>query len=156
MPSNVFSTMTSRAKAHHDSLNAAVATYYAPGSNQATPSPSTEIPRSSSIAKPSSTTSSKKAPTNGSKVWAAIKKHHREMSEAYEVFYSPGASTASSRTNSAASSPRHSADAPRHEVAAHKAQSPRNATKLWNSVKTRAIEHHRSVNAAYASVYGIH
>lgn len=156
MPSHVLSTMASRAKAHHESLNAAFSTYYAPGSNHATPSPSTDISRSSSIAKPSSTTSSKKAPTNASKAWAAIKKHHREMNEAYQIFYSPGVSAASSRNTSAASSPRHSADAPRHETAADKAQSPRNATKLWNALKTRVVEHHRSVNAAYASVYGIH
>lgn len=153
MPSNVFTTVAARAKAHHDSLNSAYATYYAPGSSNTTPTSSTETSRSSSIAMPSSQPTLKKSPTNASKAWSAVKKHHREMNEAYTVFYSPGVSTNNSRNNSASSSPRQSGEAPRHEVAA---VAPRNATKVWKALKNRVIEHHKSVNSAYAKTYGMH
>ncbi|KAF2850931.1 hypothetical protein T440DRAFT_489374 [Plenodomus tracheiphilus IPT5] len=147
--------MAARAKAHHDSLNSAYATYYAPGvSTTTTPTTSTETSRSSSIAMPTSTSSTKKAPTNASKAWSAIKKHHREMNEAYTVFYSPGVSASSSRTNSASSSPRQSAEAPRHEVQGEVAE--RNGTKVWKALKNRVVEHHKSVNSAYAKTYGMH
>lgn len=139
-------------KAHHDSLNAAFSTYYAPGSSTtSTPTSSTEPSRNNSIAM--ATSEQKKAPTNASKAWTAIKQHHRDMNEAYTAFYSPGASPAGSRNNSAAPSPRHSSEHVRSEEEPEK---PRNYQKIWKAVKTRAVEHHRSVNAAYATTYNIH
>ncbi|PSN74697.1 hypothetical protein BS50DRAFT_627978 [Corynespora cassiicola Philippines] len=33
-------------------------------------------------------------------------------------------------------------------------KSPSTAKKAWNAVKKHAIEHHKSVNAAYATYYG--
>ncbi|KAI8934860.1 hypothetical protein NX059_008538 [Plenodomus lindquistii] len=150
MPSNVFSTMAARAKAHHESLNSAYATYYAPGVSTTT---SPETSRSSSITMPSSASSStKKSPTNASKAWSAIKKHHRDMNEAYTVFYSPSVSAASSRNNSASSSPRQSAEVPCFEVEPVK---PRNGEKVWKALKNKVVEHHKGVNAAYAKTYGM-
>ncbi|CBX93090.1 hypothetical protein LEMA_P039910.1 [Plenodomus lingam JN3] len=151
--------MASRAKAHHEALNSAYATYYAPGtSTNPTPTSSTETSRSSSIAMLSSTTQQHtQKPTNASKAWSAIKKHHREMNEAYTVFYSPGvASSPTSPNSSAVSSPRQSAEhqAPRHELASE--LPPRNATKVWKALKNRVVEHHKSVNSAYAKTYGLH
>ncbi|KAL6710811.1 hypothetical protein ACN47E_007868 [Coniothyrium glycines] len=133
-------------KAHHDSLNAAYSTYYAPGTS--TPS-STATSRNNSVAMPAP--HQKKAPTNASKAWSAIKQHHRDMNHAYTAFYSPTASSASSRTSSAAPSPRHSAE----HVRDAQPKQPRNYQKAWSAVKNRAVEHHRSVNAAYASTYDI-
>lgn len=149
MPSNVFSTMAARAKAHHEAVNAAYTTYYGRATVAGPVSPTSS--RSSSIAAPSS--ESPKSPTNASKAWSAIKKHHREMNEAYSVYYSPGVSAAPSRANSASSTPRHSAEAARKEP---QSQQPCNIAKAWQAIKTKAVEHHRSVNAAAQQTYGIH
>lgn len=152
MPSNVFSTMAARAKAHHDSLTSAYTTYYTGSSSAPASRPiSTETSRNSSIAAPSSTTA--QAPTNASKAWSAIKKHHREMNEAYTVFYAPGSSASSSRSNSTASSPRQSVEEPTVYSVAPVAE--RNGTKAWKALKNKVVEHHRSVNAAYAQTYGV-
>lgn len=144
MPSNVLSTMASRAKAHHDSLNAAyTATYGRPSlSTSGTP----ESSRNSSAV----STSSQQSDRNITKAWKALKKHHREMSEAYNVFYAPGGSTpGSSRSNSVAPTPKASFEAEREM-----ASGPRNYEKVWSKVKGRAVEHHRSVSNASAAVYG--
>ena len=95
--------------------------------------------------------------SNLSKAWQALKQHHDEMNAAYAAYYSPGSSRAGSRANSVRansnhSSPRHSIEEPRHEDAAPK--NPTNFTKTWKAIKTRAIEHHRGVNAAYRAAYG--
>ncbi|EUC43207.1 hypothetical protein COCMIDRAFT_101445 [Bipolaris oryzae ATCC 44560] len=149
---NFLNTIASRAKAHHESVNAAYNTYYT-GSSPASRTASPEASRSSSVAGPSAP----KNPTNASKAWKAIKKHHREMNEAFAVYYSPGNSPSASRNASAVSSPRHSADAPRNSsVSEVKEAGPRNYQKAWKAIKTRAIEHHRSVNAAYNQTYGMH
>jgi hypothetical protein len=147
MPSNVFSNIAAHAKAHHDSLNAAYQATYSPGlSNASTPTASRK----------SSTTSqdSVNADRNITKAWKALKKHHQEMNEAYAVFYSQGASTpSSSRSTSAAPTPKVSFEAERikHE---DEVQAPRNIEKVWKAIKNKAIEHHRSVNAASVAVYG--
>lgn len=76
------------------------------------------------------------------------------MNEAYSVFYAPGVATpASSRSSSVAPSRGASFEAERvrHEEEAHM---PRNYQKVWKAIKTRAVEHHRSVNNASATVYG--
>ncbi|KAF1851727.1 uncharacterized protein K460DRAFT_362468 [Cucurbitaria berberidis CBS 394.84] len=138
MPS-ILSSVAAHAKAHHESMNAACEIYYS--------HPSTETSRNNSITSPAQ----KKNPTNAAKAWQAIKKHHQEMNEAYTVFYSPGVSTASSRSNSAAHSPRESVEQERHE---EEALAPKNYQKIWKALKTKAIEHHRSVNSAYETMYG--
>jgi hypothetical protein len=111
---------------------------------------STTTSRSASIAAPSSP----KKSTNLSKAWQAIKAHHDEMNAAYAAYYSPGSSLANSRANSTQSSPRHSVEEPRHEDAAAAPKNPTNFSKSWKALKTRAVEHHRSVNAAYRAAYG--
>jgi hypothetical protein len=115
---------------------------------------STTTSRSASIAAPSSP----KKGTNLSKAWQAIKAHHDEMNAAYAAYYSPGSSRAgslaNSRANSTQSSPRHSVEEPRHEDAAAAPKNPTNFTKSWKALKNRAVEHHRSVNAAYRAAYG--
>ncbi|KAH7359872.1 hypothetical protein BKA66DRAFT_537211 [Pyrenochaeta sp. MPI-SDFR-AT-0127] len=146
MPS-FLSSVAAHAKAHHESLNAAYSTYYSPNSSAA---PSAQPSRNNSITMPQE--EQKKGPTNASKAWNAIKKHHQEMNEAYSVYYSPGVSTTSSRASSAASTPRASIEHERHE---EEPQAPRNYSKVWKAIKNRAIEHHRSVNQAYAYTYNI-
>jgi|TARA_R110002003_G_scaffold41_5_gene2860 hypothetical protein len=150
MPSNVFSTIASRAKAHHESLNAAYQATYSPGMS---PRTSTTTPPTSRKASTTSE-SSQQSERNITKAWNAIKKHHQEMNEAYSVFYAPGVATpASSRSSSVAPSRGASFEAERvrHEEEAHM---PRNYQKVWKAIKTRAVEHHRSVNNASATVYG--
>jgi plasmid stability protein len=144
MPSNVFSTMAARAKAHHDSLNAAYRATYSPGSSTSTPNTS----RTSSTA---SAMPAQPSDRNITKAWKAIKKHHKEMNEAYAVFYAPGSvssTPASSRVNSAAPSPKVSLEGQREQELA-----PRNYEKVWKAIKTRAVEHHKSVESASAARY---
>jgi hypothetical protein len=145
MPSNVLSTMAARAKAHHESLNAAYQATYSPGLSAAS-TPATS--------RKSSTTSqdTEHADRNITKAWKAIKKHHQEMNEAYTVFYSQGMSTpGSSRSSSVAPTPKASFEAEREHS---QAQAPRNYEKVWKAIKNKAVEHHRSVNNASAAVYG--
>ncbi|KAJ4369162.1 hypothetical protein N0V83_006246 [Neocucurbitaria cava] len=147
MPS-FLSSVAAHAKAHHESLNAAYSTYYSPRSSTSMP-PSTETSRANSVTVMPA--EQKRNPTNAAKAWNAIKKHHQEMNEAYQVFYSPGASASSSRSNSVVSveQPR---QAQAHEEEA--AAAPRNYQKVWKSLKNKAVEHHKSVNSAYAMTYG--
>lgn len=145
MPSNVLSTMAARAKAHHESLNAAYQATYSPGLSAAS-TPATS--------RKSSTTSqdTENADRNITKAWKAIKKHHQEMNEAYTVFYSQGMSTpGSSRSSSVTPTPKASFEAEREHS---QAQAPRNYEKVWKAIKNKAVEHHRSVNNASAAVYG--
>jgi hypothetical protein len=142
MPSNVFSNIAAHAKAHHESLNAAYQATYAPGLSAAS-TPSTSR-------KSSTTSQDSQSERNITKAWKALKKHHQEMNQAYSVFYStPG----SSRSSSVAPTPKASFEAQRvqHE---QESQAPRNYEKVWKAIKTRAIEHHRSVNAASRVMYG--
>lgn len=145
MPSNVLSTMAARAKAHHESMNAAYQATYSMGtSTHSTPSTSR---------KSSTTSVDQHSERNITKAWKALKKHHQEMNEAYTVFYSQGMVTpaSSSRASSVAQTPKASFEEKRMSV---EEQKPRNIEKAWKAIKNRAVEHHRSVNNASAAVYG--
>jgi hypothetical protein len=144
MPSNVLSTIAARARAHHDSLNAAYQATYSPGTSPR-PSLSTSGTPSSSRNASETSTSSQQPERNITKAWKALKQHHRDMNQAYSAYYSPGAS----RSNSAAPTPKASFEAEREQE-----QGPRNYEKVWSAVKSRAVEHHRSVNAASAATWG--
>lgn len=93
-----------------------------------------------------------KSKSNSNKVWAAIKEHHHEMNAAYAAFYSPGNSRAASPRGSISSTPRTSIEAPRSEEAA---KQPTNLSKHWKQLKTKVVQHHRDVNAAYRAFYGL-
>jgi hypothetical protein len=144
MPSNVFTTVAARAKAHHESLNAAYQATYAPGLSAAS-TPATSR-------KSSTVSNDSQSDRNITKAWKALKKHHQEMNQAYSVFYgSPASSRNNSATNSAATSPKASFEAQR---AQNEELAPRNIEKVWKAIKNKAVEHHRSVNAASAAFYG--
>lgn len=89
--------------------------------------------------------------SNTNKLWAAIKEHHQEMNAAYVAFYSPGSSRAATPRGSVSSTPRTSTEEPRSEEAA---KQPTNLSKHWKQLKTKVVEHHRGVNAAYRAAYG--
>lgn len=150
---SIMSSFTAHAKAHHESLNSAYSAYYG-GSSTSTPAVSTptslEASRNNSIV--AGTVETPKSQTNAGKLWTAIKHHHDEMNAAYTAFYTPGASRANSAHGSTASSPRHSVEQSRSEEAAPRA--PTNLSKHWKTLKTKVIEHHRGVNAAYRAAYG--
>jgi hypothetical protein len=146
MPSNVLSNMAARAKAHHDSLNAAYqATYSLGTSTQNTPTTSRKS-STTSVTEP-------QPDRNITKAWKALKKHHQEMNEAYTVFYGQGmaSSANSSRSSSVAPTPKVSFEEKRMAM---DEQKPRNIEKVWKAIKNKAVEHHKSVNNASAVVYG--
>ncbi|KAL5114085.1 hypothetical protein ACEQ8H_008017 [Pleosporales sp. CAS-2024a] len=150
MPSNVFSTMAARAKAHHDSVNAAYQATYSLG----TPGPSAPAAsrKSSTSSVHGSAPAAQQSNSNMAKAWKAIKRHHAQVNEAYAAFYFPGGSAFPSRTTSAAATPKTSCEESRARVegAEHK---PRNLDKVWGAIKKKAVEHHRSVNAAAAAFH---
>lgn len=139
-----FKTLASKAKAHHESLNAAYATYYGGG---VSPSPSPS--RSSST----ETSTEPERSSSMSKAWEKVKKaakeHHEGVNAAYATYYGAGASPAPS----AAASSRSSLESVRGE---QDAKEDSVARKSWDSFKKTAKEHHKSVNAAYATYYSAH
>ncbi|KAF9698503.1 hypothetical protein EKO04_003573 [Ascochyta lentis] len=149
---SILSSFAAHAKAHHEGMNQAYSAYY--GSSNSTPTVSTpaslETSRNNSVV--AGMVEAPKPKTNANKLWTAIKNHHDEMNAAYTAFYSPGASRSNSPRGSNASTPRHSLEEPRSEHAAPK--QPTNLSKHWKQLKTKVVEHHRGVNAAYKAAYG--
>lgn len=144
--SSILSSFAAHAKAHHESLNAAYSTYYSPGASACT---STEVSRNNSVAMPTQAERRSSSDSSMSKAWKAVKKHHRDMNAAYSSYYAPGfaSSPSGSRGSSVTSTPRHSNEEPRQEVVAEK-------KSAWKAIKKAVVEHHRSLNHAYAVTYG--
>jgi hypothetical protein len=155
MPSStVFQNLAARAKAHHESINAAYEVYYSGGvSPSATPRPSMD---SSARQQSTSSTPSSERSSSVSKAWQSVKKaakeHHESVNAAYATYYSGGVSPSPSKNNSAVATPRASVESVRNEQEVQKEES--GMGKAWGKVKQAAKEHHRSVNAAYGTYYG--
>ncbi|KAJ4989301.1 hypothetical protein SVAN01_05206 [Stagonosporopsis vannaccii] len=149
---SILSSFVAHAKAHHEGMNQAYSAYY----GSATPTPATSTPGSLETSRNNSVVAgmveAPKGKTNAHKLWTALKNHHEEMNAAYSAFYSPGNSRAASPHGSVASSRRASVEEPRSEDAAPK--QPTNLSKHWKQLKTKVVEHHRGVNAAYRAAYG--
>ncbi|KAJ4364211.1 hypothetical protein N0V95_000833 [Ascochyta clinopodiicola] len=154
---SILSSFVAHAKAHHEGMNQAYSAFY--GSPAPTPtrtpaasaSASLETSRNNSVV--AGMAEAPKPKSNANKLWTALKQHHEEMNAAYTAYYSPGASRANSPRGSTSSTPRHSLEEPRSEHAAPK--QPTNLSKHWKQLKTKVVEHHRGVNAAYRAAYGI-
>lgn len=154
---NILSSFAAHAKAHHEGMNQAYSAYY--GSARTTPANSApvslETSRNNSVVV--GMAEAPKSKSNASKLWTAIKNHHEEMNAAYSAYYSPGSSRANSPRGSLSStprqSPRQSIEEPRSEDAA--AKQPTNLSKHWKQLKTKAVEHHRGVNAAFNHLYHV-
>ncbi|KAG9205301.1 hypothetical protein B5807_05024 [Epicoccum nigrum] len=150
---SILSSFVAHAKAHHEGMNQAYAAYY--GSPSGTPASSTpaslETSRNNSVV--AGMAEAPKGKTNANKLWTALKHHHDEMNAAYTAFYSPGSSRANSPRSSTSSTPRASIEEPRH--ASESKQQPTNLSKHWKQLKTKVVEHHRSVNQAYRAAYGL-
>lgn len=148
---SILSSFVAHAKAHHQAMNEAYSVFY--GSPAPTPSASAstslESSRNNSVV--AGMVDAPKGKTNASKLWTAIKTHHEEMNAAYSAYYSPGSSRAASPRGSVTSTPRASVEQTRSEEAA---KQPTNLSKHWKQLKTKVVDHHRSVNAAYRSAYG--
>ncbi|KZM20915.1 uncharacterized protein EKO05_0006376 [Ascochyta rabiei] len=149
---SILSSFVAHAKAHHEGVNQAYSAYYG---STFTPTASTpaslETSRNNSVV--AGMVGAPKPKTNANKLWTAIKNHHDEMNAAYTAYYSPGASRCNSPRGSTSSTPRHSIEEPRNEQAAPK--QPTNLSKHWKQLKTKVVEHHRGVNAAYRAAYGV-
>lgn len=140
-----FSRLAAKAKAHHESLNSAYATYY--GAHTPSTSAANSATASPRQSMESITSDNTKVERSGSmsKAWKSVKKaakdHHEGVNAAYATYYGQGASPAPTRANSATS-----AESVEHETE----QKP----SVWAKVVKKAQEHHRSVNNAYSTVYG--
>ena len=152
---SILSSFVAHAKAHHEGMNQAYAAYY--GSPSPTPAPSApaslETSRNNSVV--AGMPDAPKGKTNANKLWTALKHHHDEMNAAYTAFYSPGSSRVNSPRGSTSSTPRASVEEPRQASTASEKKQPTNLSKHWKQLKTKAVEHHRSVNAAYRAAYGL-
>jgi hypothetical protein len=156
---SILSSFVAHAKAHHEGMNQAYAAYYGSpsGTPSGTPAPSApaslETSRNNSVV--AGMADAPKGKTNANKLWTALKQHHDEMNAAYTAFYSPGSSRANSPRGSVSSTPRASVEEPRQASSASEKKQPTNLSKHWKQLKTKAVEHHRSVNAAYRAAYGL-
>lgn len=148
---SILASFVAHAKAHHEGMNQAYSAYY--GTPSGTPAPSApaslETSRNNSVV--AGMVEAPKGKTNANKLWTALKNHHDEMNAAYSAFYSPGSSRAASPRGSVSSTPRVSTEEPRQ---AAEPKQPTNLSKHWKQLKTKVVEHHRSVNQAYKAAYG--
>ncbi|KAF3008782.1 hypothetical protein E8E13_010409 [Curvularia kusanoi] len=151
---SILSSFVAQAKAHHEGMNQAYAAYYGSFTPTASPAPSApaslETSRNNSVV--AGMAEAPKGKTNASKLWTALKHHHEEMNAAYSAFYSPGSSRATSPRASVSSTPRASVEEPRQPT---EPKQPTNLSKHWKQLKTKVVEHHRSVNQAYRAAYGL-
>jgi hypothetical protein len=144
-----FQSLATRAKSHHEAVNAAYTTYYG-----ITPSPT---PRPSLESQDSQkSTASQTSTSSTSKAWKSVKKaakeHHQSINAAVETYY--GVAPRPSQQASAVSSQRSSMESVRGEEEVQKFVVSEK-TSTWSKVKKAAKEHHRGMNAAYQAYYGI-
>jgi hypothetical protein len=164
--STVLRTLATKAKEHHESVNAAYATYYSSGSSSngmtssqptpaATPRPSLDTPHTSNTSTPSSRSPSPSSPPLVAKAWKSLKKaakdHHDSVNAAYSTYYAPGISSPSSQASSRLATPRESLDGVREGGVVVEGVKKESA---WTKAKRAAKEHHREMNKAYATYYG--
>lgn len=154
--SSLLNNLATKAKAHHNSLNAAYEVYYSGG---VSPRPSLRAQHNSTSAASSSSESS-----NMSKAWTSFKKaakeHHEGLNAAYATYYGGGAMPVSSemvtpRTSSESTeSLIHEDEKVYGESVGTNESSASGMKKALEKAKKIAKEHHRSVNTAYESYYG--
>jgi hypothetical protein len=165
--STVLRTLATKAKEHHESVNAAYATYYSSGSSSngmtssqptpaATPRPSLDTPHNTSnTSAPPSRSPSPSSPPLVAKAWKSLKKaakdHHDSVNAAYSTYYAPGISSPSSQASSRLATPRESLDGVREGGVVVEGVKKESA---WTKAKRAAKEHHREMNKAYATYYG--
>ncbi|KAF1963039.1 hypothetical protein CC80DRAFT_542191 [Byssothecium circinans] len=154
---SALTNLITRAKAHHEALNDAYATYYSGG---VSPTTSPRVSMASARQPSTTSTSSSSSTSSLSKAWKSVKKHAKEHHEgvdaAYAAYYGLGSRAGESQAYEARSSvdsatPRSSVEKGR--VAVEKRES--GVRRAAEALKRRAREHHRGVNAAYSSYYGV-
>lgn len=164
--SSIYTPLLQKVKAHHQSVNAAYATYYGAGttltSTATTPSPSQQPSARPSMdsTRTRSTTSTSSTTSTVNKAWSTIKKaareHHESVNAAYEVYYGQTIRTSSSaapaRSLSTASTVSGDNDDLKGKMQLQVKDLENKETKArkaWARVKKMAREHHDSVNTAY-------
>lgn len=165
-------------KAHHESVNAAYATYYGTHSNVATPmmSPRASIDGTTILPQTTSTTAAPVTPHNtaiethkseskAKKAWEKAlklaKEHHDSVNAAANAYWGAGVNTRSrvgSNDSSIAATPRASfeevGESSRKMEKEGKQEKEEKKNGLWEKAMRRLKEHHESVEAAAHLVRG--